>query len=148
AHAVLRQAPELPQVPAAPSRGASLVTLSARSPGALQKLAAAHAEQVRAHGSDPAWLSRYARASARRRTAHPLRAAAAAPDAAALADKRAALALAPAPGPATPNPRTLFVFSGQGAQRPGMALGLAALEPVVKDSLDRSDAILRKLCGW
>jgi len=151
AHAVLRQAPPAPDG-AAVCKGAFLLPLSARSPGALQKLAAAHLENVRARGADASWLARYCQAAARRRTAHPLRAAVAAPDAAGLAEKLAALSTAPAPAPASalasgPG-KTLFVFSGQGAQRPGMALALAEVEPVVKASLAESDALLRTLAGW
>jgi myxalamid-type polyketide synthase MxaE and MxaD len=149
AHAVLQEAPPAP-APAEPAEvpRAHLLPLSARSPASLQRLAAAHAARVRAAGGDPGWLHRYCRAAALRRTHHPLRAAVAAPSAELLASRLEALAKGPAPEAAGAPPRTLFVFSGQGAQRPGMALQLAEAEPVVRQALAQTDALLRQAAGW
>ncbi|MFJ6379384.1 acyltransferase domain-containing protein [Kitasatospora sp. NPDC092039] len=51
---------------------------------------------------------------------------------------------APAAGPAP----LVFVFSGQGNQWPGMALGLYGSEPEARRTLDASDAVLRRTAGW
>ncbi|HVE81537.1 MAG TPA: type I polyketide synthase [Myxococcales bacterium] len=151
AHAVLQQAPE-PEAPpargAGPGPGPLVLPLSARSGAAVQRLAAAHAERVRALGDDAAALWSYCRAAARRRTHHPIRAAAVAASGAALAEKLDALSSGAPRPPARSAPRALFVFSGQGQVRAGMGLQLAAAEPVVKRALDELDGKLRAIAGW
>ncbi|HET8683417.1 MAG TPA: beta-ketoacyl synthase N-terminal-like domain-containing protein, partial [Micromonosporaceae bacterium] len=42
----------------------------------------------------------------------------------------------------------VHVFSGQGAQWPAMGLDLYAASPVVRDTLDECDALVRDIAGW
>lgn len=50
--------------------------------------------------------------------------------------------------PADGRSRTVFVFSGMGAQRPGMGRSLWASEPVFREAVEEIDAIFRPLAGF
>ena len=50
--------------------------------------------------------------------------------------------------PADPRPRTVFVFSGQGAQWTGMARDLIHREPVFAAAVDACDTAFQELSGW
>ncbi|MFI0480115.1 type I polyketide synthase [Actinomadura sp. 9N215] len=45
-------------------------------------------------------------------------------------------------------PRAVFVYSGQGAQWPGMAADLYARDPVVRETLEECDALIRRDASW
>ncbi|MEV0225000.1 beta-ketoacyl synthase N-terminal-like domain-containing protein [Streptomyces sp. NPDC050704] len=45
-------------------------------------------------------------------------------------------------------PRVVYVFSGQGSQWPGMGVRLYGSEPVVRETLDECDALIREHAGW
>jgi len=45
-------------------------------------------------------------------------------------------------------PRVVYVFSGQGSQYPGMGVELYGSEPVVRETLDECDALIREHAGW
>ncbi|GAA4681602.1 hypothetical protein GCM10023263_16430 [Phytohabitans rumicis] len=52
-------------------------------------------------------------------------------------------------GPAQEHrPALVHVFSGQGSQWSGMALDLYRTSPLVRDTLDECDALVRELGGW
>src|SRR6185437_8608566 len=44
--------------------------------------------------------------------------------------------------------RVVHVFSGQGAQWPGMGMDLYDCEPVVRESLEECEQIVREIGGW
>ncbi|MFH9735777.1 amino acid adenylation domain-containing protein [Streptomyces sp. NPDC017260] len=169
AHAVLERA-VVPAVPPAPARrqadGAHLLALSALTPPALHALVrdlsghlAAHPEITEA---DLCLTAGTARDGDHHRLAlvcdGDVRARLAALAAADGAGDRPAAAWGETAGrfPAAPDtytgvvgsrPRLVFLFPGQGTQRPGMAAGLYATAPVFRDTLEEASAHLGPLYG-
>jgi amino acid adenylation domain-containing protein len=156
AHAVLEQAP--PAAERAPRRdgGPHLMTLSAGSRAGLDAWASRLLEHVRDHPELDEGEVCLAAATARDEGAHRLAVVAD-------GDLRERLAAAVAPGgdrlPGTVagtvgnRPRTVFVFPGQGALRPGQGRALHATAPVYRDTLDEASALVgavngRELTGW
>ncbi|WP_367127518.1 type I polyketide synthase [Saccharothrix sp. HUAS TT1] len=143
AHVVVEQAPPAQPEPARPESAAEVdgplpVLLSARSPEALRGQAARLLGQL-----DHVDLADLAVASARSRAHLPHRAAVVCGDRDELARGLTALAEGRSTGVvAAREPVRAWVFAGQGAQRVGMGLGLAARFPVFADALDEVAALL------
>ncbi|MFJ7996409.1 type I polyketide synthase [Streptomyces sp. NPDC096310] len=156
AHIVLEEAPAAPEAavpeavvprpavpsPVAPRPGVVLPwVLSARSEEALRAQAARLAAQLAERPGDG--LADIGFSLATTRSAFPHRAAVVAADREEFLRGLDALATG-APGPvrgtARPGPRTAWLFSGQGAQRPGMGRDLADAFPVFADALE-------EICG-
>ena len=154
AHLVLEQAPDLaaPSAAADVDDDAQLLPLSAQSPEALRALAVQWAELLR--GGQTSVVELAATAGARRshydhrlavvgRTAARL-----ATDLESYLDGDPAATTTTGRRPAGGVARVAFVFSGQGAQWPGMALELAEREPVFRDALADLDTRFEGLAGW
>lgn len=144
AHVVLRSA-DAPVRPAA-ARKAQLVVLSGRSPAARDMAAG---QLARALAADPALdLADVSHTLLAGRTARPFRAATAAEDGAALAaaltDPGSLLQGSRTDGEP---PRLGLLFSGQGSQHAGMALGLYDTEPAFAAAFDRAREVLRPILG-
>ncbi len=144
AHVIVEEAPRL-----APADGGEerpvVLTLSARDDAALGALAQHTAALLDHHHAiaDVAWTSQVGRAQFPHRLAVT---ASAAPDAAEQlrawmpGSTRTGVSQAVAPPVAPP---LAFVFTGQGAQRPGMGRDLYEHEPVFRGVMDDCDRILR-----
>lgn len=156
AHAVLEQAP--PSAGHGPRRGGGphLMTLSAGSQAGLDAWASRLLEHVSSHPELDEGDVCLAAATARDEGAHRLAVVAD-------GDLRERLAAATAPGgdrlpgtvtgTVTNRPRTVFMFPGQGALRPGQGRALYATAPVYRETLDEASARVgavngRELTGW
>ncbi len=136
AHVVLEAPPIAP--PAAADDGrVRVLPLSAKSPAALMALAEAWAIRLDA-GAAVADAALTAGAG-RSHHAHRLAVTGATSAAVATALRRAQ------PATATRPPKIAFLFTGQGAQYPGMAQGAYRRFPVFRDALDRAAAVLDPL---
>jgi len=146
AHIILEQAPPQPAAPA-PEPAHELLTLSARSPQALEQAARALAAHLRAHPEQPLADVAYTlhvgrrafehrRALVARDRAEALGALEGAEDAPVFQDVR----------PAHERPLA-FLFPGQGAQHPGMAAELYETEPLFRAEVDRCAELLRPHLG-
>ncbi|WP_371320782.1 type I polyketide synthase, partial [Saccharothrix yanglingensis] len=151
AHVVLEEAPVAEEpAEAAPGADPELpLVLSGRTPAALRAQAAALADFL--DSADGVRDADVARALTTGRAAFEHRLALVGPDAAA---RRAALtgwlAEGAAPGAiggTAADPGVVFLFSGQGAQRPGMGVGLASRFPVFAEALDEVAAVVDPLWG-
>lgn len=144
AHVLVQEAP--PAAPGGQVRRPELLVLSARSPDALRRQARRYAAFLDDGAAPP--LSAVCHTAGARRAHLEYRMAVAGDDRRGLARalrRRAAEAAAPdgIEGP----PRLAFVFTGQGAQYPGMARGLYREHALFRSILDRCDRILRPLLG-
>ncbi|AKT41316.1 type I polyketide synthase [Chondromyces crocatus] len=147
AHLVLGDAPAPATSPLQDEHVCHLLTLSARREPALRALAARYeaylAENPSVSLGDVAFTTRTGRAH------FPHRLALVA-SSASEARERLASFLASTPGPGLSSarartdrrPRIAFLFSGQGAQYPGMARALHATQPVFREAVDRCAALL------
>ncbi|MBL8495665.1 MAG: type I polyketide synthase [Rhodocyclaceae bacterium] len=148
AHVILEEAPQ-PQAAAnmaAAAPAPHLITLSARSPAALDALANLYAARLERDGADVALIGP---AGAAGRAHMPYRLSVTGPDANALVVslrtaargedcaelRRARIAVASNAGVA-------FLFTGQGAQYAGMGRELAKASPVFRDALERCAAAI------
>ncbi|ONI89358.1 hypothetical protein ALI144C_05300 [Actinosynnema sp. ALI-1.44] len=129
---------------------AELVTLSARTPGALRALAG----RVGAGLSPTADLADIADAAARR-TEQPYRLATVACSAAEVAETLAGYSRGEDPSAvhvpdaaALTRPKTVFVFPGQGPQWVGMGRELLRTEPAFHDAIREIDAAIADQAGW
>ncbi|MFE4449742.1 SDR family NAD(P)-dependent oxidoreductase [Streptomyces sp. NPDC056796] len=146
AHAILERAPEpVPAAPAAEGRPCAL-TLSARSPEALETLAADLAVHLETQGAD---LSDIAATLQDGRGRHDVRRAVVATTAAEalVALRREGDPALSVEGRGAKEHEVAFLFPGQGAQYPGMGMGLYRTQPVYRQSLDRCAAVLDKVLG-
>ncbi|MEU6734082.1 type I polyketide synthase [Streptomyces physcomitrii] len=149
AHVILEEAPaaeEPADTPAEDAGGPALWTLSGRTEAALRAQAARLLAHV-SEGADPAstgW------SLATTRTAHPVRAAVAAPDHASFLSGLKALADGDDLGSqAVPGAdRPVFVFPGQGSQWPGMAVELLDSSPVFAARLAECAEALAPYVDW
>ncbi len=144
-HVIIEEAP-IAETPAATERPLQCLPLSARTPQALRLLAQDMADALD-HGeltlADAAHTLGVGRSHFAERLAVVADTPAAARDALrAFADGRAHDALHA--GTASPGevPEVVFMFTGQGAQYPGMAERLMALSPVFRGVIDACDAAL------
>ena len=151
-HMVVAEAPPRPAVDEPPARPHRVHLVSARSAGALDALATAHADHVT--GLDEAAWAEAAATSTTGRAHFDERiavvaasgAGASAQLMAAAADQRSADAVR---GTAARHDDGLvMLFTGQGSQTPGMGRRLYETEPVFRASLQRSADILRQLAGF
>ncbi len=150
AHIVLEEAPSAPALPRAEAPASTLLTLSAKNPEALRDLADVCVESLSQHHAPP--ITEFAATAAIGRSHLAERLAVTAVDAAEAAGKlRAWLTGSIEPGVATGwarstgAPEIAFLFTGQGAQRPGMARELYNDEPVFRAAMDRCAEIAAPL---
>jgi acyl transferase domain-containing protein/acyl carrier protein len=140
AHAIVEEAPDPPE--SAPSRPWQLLSLSARSSAALQAAAdrlAAHLEQHReASLPDVAHTLHVGRRSFAHRRVVVCRDAGEAAQALRRIEGNAGLTAVAEPGERS----LVFLFSGQGSQYAGMALGLYEDEPGFRADIDHCCAAL------
>ncbi|MEU9794689.1 type I polyketide synthase, partial [Streptomyces sparsogenes] len=155
AHLILEQAPHTPEPrPTAdtPPPGTVPWPLSARSDEALRAQAAALAERLRADGrpAEPLSVAGVGRALAVTRAVFERRAVIVGSDQQEMAAALDALAdgrphpglIAPMPGAAPASGTAVWLFSGQGSQRPGMGADLHARFPVFAAAFDEVCALL------
>jgi acyl transferase domain-containing protein len=152
AHVLLEEPPQAPRTEDEVS-SARLLTLSAKTPAALGALLAGSLSAL--EGLDDAALARFCRTANSGRAALSHRAALVASGTEEMRDRLAELVAGEGdsqgartgqvrPGGA---PGVAFLFTGQGAQYPGMARGLYEEQPVFRAALDQCDTVLRPLLG-
>ena len=149
AHVVLAEAPQARAIPPADDTAAlrvELLPLSARSPEALNALAARY--ELALHGGTP--LAELCYTASVRRGHHDHRLAVIGDSAAAMSESLSAYRRGVAhPGLSAGHrrpgrrPGPVFVFSGQGSQWCGMGQQLYAQEPVFRDALAMCDEAIR-----
>ncbi|MEP6917342.1 MAG: type I polyketide synthase, partial [Acidobacteriota bacterium] len=150
AHVILEEAPRALEAPANASRPVHLLTISARTASALRTQAGRWRDALAAQpGVSPGDVAHAANTG---RSALPHRAALLAASVAqfteqlsALSDGKAASGLTTGQVRPKDRPRVVFLFTGQGSQYAGMARDLYRTQPVFRESLDRSDALLRSV---
>ncbi len=160
AHVVLEAAPQEPVSAPKPTEGRNrwLLPLSAASPEALASRAAGWAEEL-VEGEQPTAEGTIAEglatSAALRRSHLNQRSALVLGGKADLATQLREIAVGQTPelgvvghGFARAENKLVFVFSGHGGHRAGMAQELLAQEPVFKRSIEESDRIIRELAGW
>jgi acyl transferase domain-containing protein/acyl carrier protein len=145
AHVILEEAPE--RAPSGPSRPWQLLTLSARTPAALDAAAERLAAHLQQHPelplADVAFTLREGRKAFAHRRAVVIR----------QGEDAAAVVASPPPdrvvnGVVEGETRSVaFLFPGLGDHYPNMARGLYEAEPVFRAEVDRCAAILRPLLG-
>ncbi|MGW5937081.1 type I polyketide synthase [Streptomyces celluloflavus] len=151
AHLILEQAPDRAAVPRDDTRPRSVLALSAKSEQALAELATRYRDHLGADGTDGSDSVAdvcYSANTGRSLFRHRLAVAGATRQ-----DIAAELAAFTSGGPvgegtASGEARgceTVFLFTGQGVQRTGMARGLYETQPVFREAVDRCAEILRPL---
>lgn len=157
AHVVLEEAPRdlaapLETAPVNAPRAQHLLPLAAKSPEVLSAMASALHEYLVVNPD--ASLEMICRTVATGRARLPVRAVVKASNGDQMADRLQALAFGGAgtgvtvgTGAVAGRPRIAFLFSGQGAQYPGMGRALYRQEPRFREALDRADASLAPHLG-
>ncbi len=143
AHVILEEAPEA--APAAPARPWHVLLLSGRTPAALERAAARLAEHLESHPELDLGDVAHTLAVGRKRFACR-RALVCRDRAEAVEALRASVGGAVEPVEANDRP-VAWLFSGQGAQYPGMAADLYRDEPVFRAEVDRCAALLAPHLG-
>ena len=152
AHIVLQSVPRDDAMARAvvPSRGLTVLPLSARSPEALRAVAHQYEQLIQSAGQVS--LDRICGEAANRRGGLEYRAAFIAADAGAMRESLRQYVAGDQPGiegrPAAERVRVGFIVPGQGAQWIGMARQLLATEPVFRDAIHRCDAAARRYVDW
>ncbi|MFF1902984.1 type I polyketide synthase [Kitasatospora sp. NPDC058218] len=150
AHLILEQAPERPVPEPDARRPLSVLALSAKSGTSLLKLARRYQDRLSA--ADPGAVADLCFAANTGRSHFPHRLAAVGAGAREIADRLAdfvrddpgdGLALGRADGGGAAAGDAVFLFTGQGPQRAGMARQLYETQPSFRRTLDRCDEILR-----
>ncbi|NNL68211.1 MAG: type I polyketide synthase, partial [Myxococcales bacterium] len=140
AHAILEEAP--PREPSGPGRAVQLLTLSARTPTALDAASERLAAHLRAHPDedlcDVAWTLQAGRKAFEHRRTVVCRSIEEAAARLETPDKKS-VSTGKVAGPSV---STAFMFPGGGAQYPRMAAGLHESEPVFRKHLDRALGVL------
>ena len=130
---------------AAPEDRALVLPLSAKTPGALARLAGRYrswiGEREGAGLVDLAWTAAVGRSALQYRAGVAFR------DERQLLDGLAAVEAGHRSARAEPAPTVAFVFPGQGGQWPGMGRTLYRSEPAVREVFDRCDAVFREESG-
>ncbi len=130
---------------AAPEDRELVLPLSAKTPGALARLAGRYrswiGEREGAGLVDLAWTAAVGRSALEYRAGVAYR------DERELLDGLAAVEAGHRSARAEPAPTVAFVFSGQGGQWPGMGRTLYRSEPAVREVFDRCDAVFREESG-
>jgi acyl transferase domain-containing protein/NAD(P)-dependent dehydrogenase (short-subunit alcohol dehydrogenase family)/acyl carrier protein len=150
AHVVLEEAPQLPaQTETPPKTGPHLLPISARNKRALSDLAESYIAFLSDEVSEGSVEAMCSTASLRRwhyqeRAAFvgDTREELAARLRAYLEDSASQTRLPAQPG------KLAFVFSGHGSQWVGMGVSLMKREPVFREAMQKSDAVLRGVSGW
>jgi acyl transferase domain-containing protein len=145
AHAVLEQ-PPAPAPARSPARPGQLLVLSARTPGQLDQVAGNLAAALR-RGTAPLADTAYTLAAGRRAFGHRRVLSAADPLAAAQALETCDPATVLSGHTTTDNPPLAFLYTGQGAQYPGMGHELYHSEPVYRDAVDTCADLLAPHLG-
>lgn len=150
AHVIVEEAPIAAPAATPPVRvpdAAALIPLSARGPQALKALAARHAAWLGDHPHTP--LADIALTLGAGRDHHSNRLGIVADDTASLVESLRAVAAGDMPASAAAGTArrgdcggVAFVFTGQGAQYPGMGRDLYDREPVFRAMLDRAATVL------
>ncbi len=147
AHVVVEAAPEVTAPPASVDRPLHVLTLSAGSPEAVRVSAARYAQSLAIDPAQSLADAAYTANTGRARL-HTRLAIVAATPAEAMARLTAAAAGEAGPGvtigmvPRHDPPKIAFLFTGQGAQYPGMGRQLYETQPVYREALDRCAALL------
>jgi acyl transferase domain-containing protein len=145
AHLVLEEAPLLEAPPAGSSQGAQLVTLSARTPRALERLSNDVADHLEGNPATDLGDVAYTLQVGRARMSHRRSVVAATPaDAARLLREHGS---PPGAAGSPESARVAFLFPGQGAQHPGMGGDLYRSEPAFAAAMDECARILRPIIG-
>ena len=153
AHVVVEAAPPLAQLSNPPERSHYLLTLSAKTAGALRTLAARYREFLSGVADSELGDLCYTTHVGRTHFAHRL--GVAGPSAESLAQKLSVYGqssddLSMQQGVVAPNaaaPKVAFLFTGQGAQYTGMARDLYATQPTFRQTIDHCDKILQSCLG-
>lgn len=146
AHIIIEEAPLHEQPPTVPSASAYLLPLSAKSPQALSALAAAYAQwfvEGQAHS-----LHDIAYTAGARRTHHEYRFGVVAQTREEFAEKLRQFARNKVTAAASPVPKVVFVFPGQGSQWVGMGRQLVAEEPVFREAIEACEPLIREEAGF
>ncbi|WP_460353306.1 beta-ketoacyl synthase N-terminal-like domain-containing protein [Mycobacterium sp. ZZG] len=153
AHVVIEQPPVSAPAPAGESGAVTTLVVSGRSPERIASQAATLAEWMAGQGADVP-LAEVAHTLNHHRTQHNKFATVAARD----RDQAIAGLLALAAGQSAPGvvsaptaarkPGTVFVYSGQGSQWPGMARGLLAEEPAFAAALAEIEPVFVEQVGF
>lgn len=146
-HIVLSSAPVPAEAATATTRPLHLLTVSARSEDALKQLAGSYATYLTRHPENVSSLT-YTASAGRSHFNHRLAITADGAEQlqkglSAFVEGHESPALAHGHIQGARQPRVAFLFTGQGAQYPGMARNLYEAEPSFRASLEKCDQLLR-----